>query len=129
MTYDNTKSYKKTEFHPFFRRYIFEKTTRGQIDRPPSSLFWVKFVPNRLFIFFTKKNKFLKFVPKRPSSFLTRNEKFWKLYPNGHSFFYNKIQDIENCTQRAIRFFLQQNANFWKLESNSHSSLTTTTQN
>ena len=27
VTYDNIKSHKKSEFHPLFRRYIFEKTT------------------------------------------------------------------------------------------------------
>ena len=33
MTYDNSKSHKKTGFHLLFRRYIFGKTTEGgQID-------------------------------------------------------------------------------------------------
>ena len=32
VTYDNIKSYKKAGFHPLFRRYIFRKTTGGQID-------------------------------------------------------------------------------------------------
>ena len=27
VTYDNTKSHKKPDFHPLFRRYIFRKTT------------------------------------------------------------------------------------------------------
>ena len=47
MTYDNIKSHKKPELHPLFRRYIFRKTTAGQIDPPPPSRFKVKFILNR----------------------------------------------------------------------------------
>ena len=32
MTYDDIKSLKKPEFHPLFRKYIFQKTTiRGGV--------------------------------------------------------------------------------------------------
>ena len=34
MTYDNIKSHKKAGFHPFFRRYIFRKTTGGTPPPP-----------------------------------------------------------------------------------------------
>ena len=35
MIYDNIQSHKKSQFHPFFRRYIFPKTHRaGQFDPP-----------------------------------------------------------------------------------------------
>ena len=37
VPYDNIKSHKKSEFHPLFRRYIFQKTTGGdQIKLTPS---------------------------------------------------------------------------------------------
>ena len=37
MTYDYTKSHKKTWFHPFSGKYIFEKTTgeRFKLTRSP----------------------------------------------------------------------------------------------
>ena len=37
MTYDNIKRHKKPGLHPLFRRYIFWKIMRGQIDTPPES--------------------------------------------------------------------------------------------
>ena len=40
MTYDNTKSHKKPEFHPLSRRHIFGKVAdgRGSNSPPPSHL-------------------------------------------------------------------------------------------
>ena len=39
------------------------------------------------------------------------NKAHERVYPNGHSFFYSKIRNFENCTQTAIRFS-QQNKKF-----------------